>query len=110
MHALRLTITGVEAAIRLETTRSQPVLIGQDMMSSAVVTILEVGTCAKSEIAAAIAGVGRAGPQLVGLPLTSLLVGNRHAPRYQEEGLAVVAVEFNWRFPVHLTDRKRRTL
>ena len=33
-----LTITGVEAAIRLETIRSQPVLIGQDIMSSAVAT------------------------------------------------------------------------
>jgi hypothetical protein len=44
-----LTITGVEAAIRLEPIRSQPVLIGQDIMSSAVATILEVGTSAKSE-------------------------------------------------------------
>jgi hypothetical protein len=44
-----LTITGVEAAIRLEPIRSKPVLIGQDIMSSAVATILEVGTSAKSE-------------------------------------------------------------
>ena len=45
-----LTITGMEAEIRLETTRFHSVLIGYDMMSSAVVTILEVRTCAKSEV------------------------------------------------------------
>jgi hypothetical protein len=39
-----LTITGMEAEIRLETTRSHPVLISYDMMS-----MLEVSTC-ESEV------------------------------------------------------------
>jgi hypothetical protein len=50
IHGWALTSTGMEAEIKLETTPSHPVLIGYDMMSSAVVTILEVRTCAKSEV------------------------------------------------------------
>jgi hypothetical protein len=42
IHGWALTSTGMEAEIKLETTPSHPVLIGYDMMSSAVVTILEV--------------------------------------------------------------------